>query len=121
MEIRLWVTKLGGQNIILGLPWLKIWNPQINWSTGEMEIPDKPTGWQRMANSFQKAIEINYFRVNNYQTKTRRLVKVKRATMTEEEKEKIAGSQTTVYRQPRFSEDIQCIESLDATEAARIL
>ena len=69
MEIQLWVTKLGGQNIILGLPWLKIWNPQINWSTGEMEIPDKPTGWQRMANSFQKAIKINYFWVNNYQTK----------------------------------------------------
>ena len=89
MEIRLWVTKLGGQNIILGLPWLKIWNPQINWSTGEMEIPDKPTGWQRMANSFQKAIEINYFWVDNYQTKTRQLIKVKKATMTEEEKEKI--------------------------------
>ena len=89
MEIQLWVTKLGGQNIILGLSWLKIWNLQINWSTGEMEIPDKPTGWQRMANGFQKAIEINYFWVNNYQTKPRQLVKIKRPTMTEEEKERI--------------------------------
>ena len=89
MEIWLWVTKLGGQNVILGLPWLKIWNPQINWLTGDMEIPDKPTGWQRMANGLQKATEINHFQVDNYQIKPRRFIKVKQPTIMEEEKERI--------------------------------
>ena len=31
---QLYVTKLGKQRIILGIPWLKRENPDINWQTG---------------------------------------------------------------------------------------
>ena len=33
------VTDLGPEDLILGLPWLKRVNPQIEWDTGTMEIP----------------------------------------------------------------------------------
>ena len=32
-------TKLGGENIILGLPWLCKVNPHINWQQGYICIP----------------------------------------------------------------------------------
>ena len=66
MEIRLWVTKIG-QDVILGLPWLKNWNPKINWTTGRMELPGRPTGANRFRNSLQKAVEINFFRAGQKQ------------------------------------------------------
>ena len=32
-------TELGGENIILGLPWLRKVNPHINWQQGSIHIP----------------------------------------------------------------------------------
>ena len=34
---RFYVTGLGKQKIILGLPWLKRHNPEINWQTGKLK------------------------------------------------------------------------------------
>ena len=36
MEERFYITGLGNQKIILGFPWLKKHNPQINWKTGNI-------------------------------------------------------------------------------------
>ena len=35
---KLLVTNIGKNNLILGLPWLKKNNPQIDWKTGQMEL-----------------------------------------------------------------------------------
>ena len=35
-EERFYITGLGNQEIILGFPWLKKHNPQINWKTGNI-------------------------------------------------------------------------------------
>jgi len=38
------VTKLGNQEMLLGLPWLKAHNPEVDWVTGEVKMnrcPDK--------------------------------------------------------------------------------
>ena len=35
MDLRLLVTGLGKQKIILGFPWLHEYNPEINWKTGD--------------------------------------------------------------------------------------
>src|SRR6266576_1606322 len=34
-----YITKLGDQKVILGLPWLKQVNPDIDWSTGTVSFP----------------------------------------------------------------------------------
>ena len=36
LEERFYITRLGNQKIILGFPWLKKHNPQINWKTGDI-------------------------------------------------------------------------------------
>ncbi|KAJ3925024.1 MAG: hypothetical protein NXY57DRAFT_968546 [Lentinula lateritia] len=36
------VTNIGSENIILGLPWLRKVNPDINWRDGQIQIPAKP-------------------------------------------------------------------------------
>ena len=36
LEERFYIIGLGDQKIILGLPWLKKHNPQINWKTGNI-------------------------------------------------------------------------------------
>src|SRR6266550_2240433 len=36
-----YITKLGDQKVILGLPWLKQVNPEINWSTGTVSFPEE--------------------------------------------------------------------------------
>ncbi|KAG2023240.1 hypothetical protein CC2G_000913 [Coprinopsis cinerea AmutBmut pab1-1] len=33
------ITDLGGEDVILGLPWLRKINPQIDWQKGTLEIP----------------------------------------------------------------------------------
>ena len=35
-------TNLGGENVILGLPWLRKVNPHINWQQGYIRIPPRP-------------------------------------------------------------------------------
>jgi hypothetical protein len=32
------VTRLGKEKMILGLPWLKVHNPEIDWITGEVKM-----------------------------------------------------------------------------------
>ena len=34
------VTKLGDQQIILGLSWLHLYNPQIDWDKGTISIDE---------------------------------------------------------------------------------
>ena len=36
-KTRLYVTGLGKQKVILGFPWLRDENPDVDWKTGEME------------------------------------------------------------------------------------
>jgi hypothetical protein len=36
------ITDLGPEDIILGLPWLRWINPEVDWDTGTMELPDSP-------------------------------------------------------------------------------
>ena len=35
------VTNLGNEDIILGLPWLRRVNPNIDWKEGRLQIPEK--------------------------------------------------------------------------------
>ena len=37
------ITNLGNQDIIFGLPWFKEHNPQIEWSTGRIKLPQTAT------------------------------------------------------------------------------
>ena len=37
-RIRMNVCNLGRTDIILGMPWLQAYNPEINWKTGEVRI-----------------------------------------------------------------------------------
>ena len=53
-QIGLWeflVTDIGTENVILGLPWLRHTNPNIDWETGEMKLPSKEDSleWQPVA------------------------------------------------------------------------
>ena len=38
----LMVLSLGRQQIILGMPWLRKWNPRINWTANMVSIPKSP-------------------------------------------------------------------------------
>ena len=35
----IWVTDIGEEDFVIGLTWLKRWNPKINWKTGKMTMP----------------------------------------------------------------------------------
>ena len=53
-QIRLWeflVMDIGTENVILGLPWLRHMNPNIDWETGEMKLLSKEDSleWQPVA------------------------------------------------------------------------
>ena len=41
-KLKLMVLSLGCRQIILGMPWLKKWNPTINWKRNMMMIPETP-------------------------------------------------------------------------------
>ena len=41
-RMRMDVCNLGKTNIILGMPWLQAYNPEINWETGEVKITRCP-------------------------------------------------------------------------------
>ena len=41
-KLKLMVLSLGRRQIILGMPWLKKWNPTINWKRNMMIIPETP-------------------------------------------------------------------------------
>ncbi|ESK84320.1 reverse transcriptase-rnase h-integrase [Moniliophthora roreri MCA 2997] len=35
------ISEIGEEEMILGLPWLRLHNPKINWETGEIEFPPR--------------------------------------------------------------------------------
>src|SRR5690606_22474001 len=37
------VANLGGEDVILGLPWLRNANPNIDWKKGSLSVPRQPT------------------------------------------------------------------------------
>jgi len=41
-RVRMDVCKLGKTDIILGIPWLAAYNPEINWETGEVKMTRHP-------------------------------------------------------------------------------
>ena len=57
-----YVTGLGKQKVILGLPWLRKHNPEINWQTGKFE-------WQTQSNLKRFFIFKKKEGTNNEQTK----------------------------------------------------
>ena len=50
---KLLVTNIGKNNLILGLPWLKENNPQIDWKTGRMELTES-THKERIAATMRR-------------------------------------------------------------------
>ena len=65
---RFYVTGLGKQKIILGLPWLRKHNPEINWQTGKLE-------WQTRSNPkrffiFKKKEKTNNGQMENETSKS---------------------------------------------------
>ena len=38
-NLELMVVGLGHHQIILGIPWLKTWNPHINWKSHSLSFP----------------------------------------------------------------------------------
>jgi len=40
--MRIDVCDLGKMEVILGMPWLQVHNPEINWETGEVKITRYP-------------------------------------------------------------------------------
>ena len=45
-SIELMIVRLGQPQVILGMPWLRKWNPKINWDWFSLTLP--PTSWQDM-------------------------------------------------------------------------
>ena len=41
-KLKLMVLSLRHRQIILGMPWLKKWNPAINWKRNMMTLPENP-------------------------------------------------------------------------------
>jgi hypothetical protein len=66
------ITGLGNQKVILGLPWLRKHNPEINWKEGTLhwrtttmeEVLDKEEHLNRPINALDKVL-LEYFGVEN--------------------------------------------------------
>ena len=41
-KLKLMILSLGKQQIILGMPWLKKWNPTIDWRKHTLALPEHP-------------------------------------------------------------------------------
>ena len=55
---------LHGVDLVLGMTWLKVADPLIRWSTGQMFIPDSPQSFQRiMGHWLNKQVKIGTVRV----------------------------------------------------------
>ena len=45
-DLELMVVGLGHRQIILGMPWLKTWNPRIDWKSHSLSFPaSSPTDY----------------------------------------------------------------------------
>jgi len=69
-RMRIDVCDLGKTNVILGMPWLQVHNPEINWEIEEVKITRCPPLYER----------------NIKQKKEKGVKKEKRVTTLEEEK-----------------------------------
>ena len=55
---------LHGVDLVLGMTWLKVADPLIRWSTGQLFIPDSPQSFQRiMGHWLDKQVKIGTVRV----------------------------------------------------------
>ncbi|ESK82028.1 hypothetical protein Moror_13448 [Moniliophthora roreri MCA 2997] len=72
----LMVLGLGGEQIILGMPWLQHYNPRIDWSNGKVEIPPR------------RKIKISCFRGILDQTDPEILIRAKTSVLQTLEHEK---------------------------------
>ena len=41
MEVTFWVAGIGSSDLLLGLPWLRQYNPRVDWSELKVEFPDQ--------------------------------------------------------------------------------
>lgn len=82
--LRLWLTNLGGNKMILGLPWLKEHNPSINWREGTVRIDPKERK-RFIAQPMARPSEIKALKVHNEIWKPR---------TTSEEEHKIGEDQS---------------------------
>jgi hypothetical protein len=54
------ITDLDPKDIILGLPWLRRINPEVDWDTSTMELPDSPELNPLPDDSLFEKISVNY-------------------------------------------------------------
>ena len=54
---RFYETSLGEDRIIFGYPWLKAFNPQIDWERGKVNMP-WPKAWAKRRTSIALAEQI---------------------------------------------------------------
>jgi len=57
ISTRFLVTELGKDKIILGLPWLKQYNPKIDWNTGKVDI-DSIHAENTFSRMFMRSVEL---------------------------------------------------------------
>jgi len=57
--LSIYITNLGRDRVILGLPWFKTFDPKINWTTGELtgELQARTTGAIAQINRLTQATE----------------------------------------------------------------
>ena len=65
MKTNLTVSNLlHGVDIVLGMTWLKVADPLIRWSTGQMFIPDSESSYQRIIGQWlEKQVKIGTVKV----------------------------------------------------------
>ena len=65
MRTNLTVTNLlHGVDLVLGMTWLKVADPLIRWSTGQLYIPDSISSFQRiMGQWLDKQVKVGTLRV----------------------------------------------------------
>ena len=62
MNTRFLVTDIGKEDMILGLPWLKQYNPVIDWDKGTMDISNVKLS-KTFGEVFQRSVELSRMEV----------------------------------------------------------
>ena len=62
-RMRIDMCDLGKTNVILGIPWLQVYNPEINWETGEVKITRCPLLCRRNTRLKEKKVRKRVKRV----------------------------------------------------------
>ena len=108
--IRLLVTGLGKERIILGLPWLREQNPDINWKTGEFSWREPPK---------LRFFGSNVRRLRFFEPSVKSLTLKKRSTPQEEEERRDSDSDMTdpVNEEPKPQKEEEPDQNASETEA----